>query len=74
MDKYIAIARLAAALVTATAALWGVSIDADALTVGALVALALAAYAWSWWKNNNVTDAAIEAQKVLDHLKAEKRD
>ena len=35
--------------------------------------LAVASLAWSWWKNQNVTEAAQQAQLVLDHLKAEKR-
>ena len=30
----------------------------------------LAVVAWSWWKNQNVTQAAQEAQKYLDELKA----
>lgn len=30
---------------------------------------AIAATAWAWWKNNNVTKAAQEAQGVLDGLK-----
>ncbi len=24
---------------------------------------------WNWWKNNNITDAAIEAQDYLNDLK-----
>ena len=24
---------------------------------------------WAWWKNNNVTEAAIAGQKVIDELK-----
>ena len=29
----------------------------------------LAAVAWSWWKNQNVTEAAQQAQIYLDELK-----
>lgn len=29
-----------------------------------------AAILWAWWKNNNVTEAAQEAQEVLNELKA----
>ena len=29
-----------------------------------------AAVLWAWWKNNNVTEAAQEAQEVLNELKA----
>ena len=61
--------RLACSLVTTGLALYGVSVDADALFVLAMIVVALVAYIWSWWKNNNVTDAATEAQKILEELK-----
>ena len=61
--------RLACSLVTTGLALYGVSVDADALFVLAMIVVALVAYIWSWWKNNNVSTAATEAQKVLDELK-----
>ena len=61
--------RLACSLITTGLALYGVSVDADALFVLAMIVVALVAYIWSWWKNNNVSAAATEAQKVLDELK-----
>lgn len=61
--------RLACSLVTTGLALYGVSVDADSLFVLAMIVVALVAYIWSWWKNNNVSTAATEAQKVLDELK-----
>ena len=61
--------RLACSLVTTGLALYGVSVDADALFVLSMIVVALVAYIWSWWKNNNVSAAATEAQKVLDELK-----
>lgn len=61
--------RLACSLVATGLALYGISVDADALFVLAMIVVALVAYIWSWWKNNNVTSAATEAQKVLDELK-----
>lgn len=61
--------RLACSLVTTGLALYGVSVDADALFVLAMIVVALVAYIWSWWKNNNVSTAATEAQKVLEELK-----
>lgn len=61
--------RLACSLITTGLALYGVSVDADALFVLAMIVVALVAYIWSWWKNNNVSTAATEAQKVLDELK-----
>ena len=68
-QAFMAFLRLACALVAAGLAMLGVAVDADALFVGVMTAVALVAYIWSWWKNNNVTDAATEAQKVLDELK-----
>ena len=61
--------RLACSLITTGLALYGVSVDADSLFVLAMIVVALAAYIWSWWKNNNVSAAATEAQKVLEELK-----
>lgn len=61
--------RLACSLITTGLALYGVSVDADSLFVLAMIVVALVAYIWSWWKNNNVSSAATEAQKVLEELK-----
>ena len=65
----IAFARLACMLVTTGLSLFGVAVDADALFTGAMILLALASYIWAWWKNNNVTTAATEAQEYLDTIK-----
>lgn len=64
-----AFVRLACMLITTGLAMAGITVDADALFVGAMIVLALAAYIWAWWKNNNVSTAATEAQKVLEELK-----
>lgn len=61
--------RLAVMLVTTGLAMFGISIDADSLFTVVMVAVAVVAAIFSWWKNNNVTDAASSAQKVLDELK-----
>lgn len=43
---------------------------ADETITAAVSSLALIATTlWAWWKNNNFTPAAREAQKVLDGLK-----
>ena len=68
-QTFMAFLRLACTLVATGLAMAGVVVDADAIFVGVMVAVALIAYIWSWWKNNNVTSAATEAQKVLDELK-----
>ena len=65
----IAFARLACMLLTTGLSLFGVAVDADALFTGAMILLALASYIWAWWKNNNVTSAATEAQEYLETLK-----
>lgn len=64
-----AFVRLLCMIVTTGLAMFGITVDADALFVGAMIVLALVAYIWAWWKNNNVTTAATEAQKYLDELK-----
>lgn len=63
--------RLLCSVIASGAAMAGFALDADALFTGAALVLAIVTYVWSWWKNNNVTDAATEAQKVLDNLKME---
>lgn len=68
-DTLMAFVRLACMLITTGLAMFGVTVDADALFVGAMIVLALAAYIWAWWKNNNVTEAATKAQEVLSELK-----
>lgn len=64
-----AFVRLACSLIAAGAAMFGFAIDADALFVGAACVVAAVAYVWSWWKNNNVTEAATDAQEILDLIK-----
>ena len=51
------------------AAMFGISLDGDAVqtVVSAVVLLATTVYAI--WKNHNFTTEACEAQKVLDELK-----
>lgn len=67
-----AFVRLLCSLIATGGAMAGFALDADALFTGACLVLALAAYIWSWWKNNNVTEAAKAAQNVLKKLKAKK--
>lgn len=62
--------RLAVMLVAAGFAVFGVTVDADSLFTVVMTVVAVIAAIVSWWKNNNVTEAAISAQKVLDELKS----
>lgn len=68
-ERLVAVARLACQLVATAAAGFGLAVDAESLATVALCALAAVAGLWSWWKNNNVTAAAQDAQKVLDGIK-----
>ena len=61
--------RLAVMLIAAGFAVFGVTVDADSLFTVVMTVVAVIAAIVSWWKNNNVTDAATSAQKVLDELK-----
>lgn len=52
---------------------YGFAIDAEAWINVALSILSAVCIAWTWWKNQNITPEAIQAQAVLDHLKAERK-
>lgn len=71
-DRVIAVVRLLAMLAAAVAGGFGLTVDPDSLLTIAMCLIAGVAGVWSWWKNNNVTQAAQEAQKYLDGLKGEK--
>lgn len=73
-ERIVAIVRLACTLAASMAAGFGYALDADALVCGALTACALATYVWSWWCNNNVTQAAQDAQRYLDEIKAQDKE
>lgn len=49
---------------------YGYAIDAEPLITGALSILSVIMIIYSWWKNQNVTDAAVEGQKVIDSIKS----
>ena len=72
LDKALAIARLTCTVAASIAAGFVIALEADELFVGAACLMALICYIWSWWKNNNITSAAREAQKVLDAIRAGK--
>lgn len=68
-ERIKAVARLAVMLAASVAGGFGLTVDSDALLTVVLCAVALVAGVWSWWKNNNLTDAAQAAQEVLDGIK-----
>ena len=52
---------------------YGFAVDAEAWINVALSIVSAAAIVYAWWKNQNITPEAIQAQAVLDHLKAERK-
>lgn len=70
MNRTKSVVSAVVVIVVYVASLFGVSLDAGLVTTTVSVAAALAALAWGVWKNHNFTDAANQAQKVLDDLKS----
>ena len=68
-SRIVALARLLVMLASLVAGGFGLAIDPDALGTIVACAAALVAGVWSWWKNNNVTRAAQDAQAYLDGVK-----
>ena len=56
------------------AALWGVSIDQGVWVNGLCAIVMLVSSIWAIWKNHNITDEAIEAQRYLDELKRKEKE
>jgi len=70
-QRIVAIARLLVMLASAVAGGFGLALDPDALATIAACGVALASGVWSWWRNNNLTEAAQAAQEVLDGIKGD---
>ena len=68
-ERIMAIIRLVCTLIASVAAGFGLALDADALYTGVACGAAFVCFIWSWWKNANLTDAAIQAQHYLDSIK-----
>ena len=69
-ETWSAFARLIVTLIVSVATVFGWSLDANLilnilLSAGAVILI----IRMLWWKNNNVTEAAQEAQKLLDEIK-----
>lgn len=52
---------------------YGYAVDAEAWVNVALSVLSAVTVAYAWWKNQNVTPEAQQAQLVLNNLKNERR-
>ena len=68
-ESDIAIIRGVVPVVATVFTMFGISADANIMLTAVAGAVALVAFVWSWWKNNNITAAAQEAQTVLNELK-----
>lgn len=64
-----AVVRLAVALAVSLFAMFGVEIDGDGIENAVLAVASALVLMWVWWRNNNVTLAAQEAQTVLDAIR-----
>lgn len=69
-ERIKAIATIVITAAVNIANVYGYAIDAEPLITGALSILSFATILWSWWKNQNVTDAAVEGQKLINSIKS----
>ena len=49
-------------------------IDADALAKAVTAVLAIGTTLVAWWRNNNVTEAAQEGQRLIDEIKQNQKE
>ena len=68
-QRVIAIVRLAAMLICGVLGGFGLTTDPEALSTVLLLVVAAIVAIYSWWKNNNVTKSAQDAQSYLDAIK-----
>lgn len=73
-ERIVAIVRLLVMLVSAVAGGFGLTVDPDALATIVACGVALVSGVYSWWRNNNITVAAQDAQRYLDEIKAPTSD
>ena len=69
IERVKAIATIVVTAIVNIANVLGYAWDADAAVNAVLSVLSAVTIAYSWWKNQNVTFAAQQAQKYLDDLK-----
>ena len=71
MERAKAIVTLVIVCAVNIANVLGYAVDADAWVNVALSILSAASILYTWWKNQNVTEQAAQAQVLLDALKLE---
>lgn len=70
-ESAVAFCRLLATLILGAATTFGWALD-ESLVFNVIVSIgALVMFVYTWWKNNNITEAAQETQKILNALKKE---
>ena len=72
-EKVKAIVTIVVTAAVNVANVCGWALDADAWLNAALSVASVACIIYSWWKNQNVTEAAQQAQLVLNQLKNEQK-
>lgn len=72
-EKAKAIITLAVTAAVNIANVCGYALDAETWVTAALSVASVVCIIYSWWKNQNVTPEAQEAQKVLLELKAQRK-
>lgn len=68
-----AIVTLVVTCLVNIANVYGYAVDAEQWVNVALSILSAICIAWTWWKNQNITEEALAGQHVLDNLKAQRR-
>lgn len=72
-EKVKAIVTLIVTAAVNVANVCGYALDADTWVTAALSVASVVCIIYSWWKNQNITPEAQEAQKVLLELKAQRK-
>lgn len=70
----VALIRLIASLAAGVASTFGWAFDAELWLNILLSFIAVVLFGYSWWKNNNITAAAQEAQIVLNQIKVNEKE
>ena len=73
IERAKAIATIVVTAAVNIANVLGYAMDAEPIVNGVLSVISLIAIVYSWWFNQNVTDAAQQAQLGLNQLKNEKK-
>lgn len=70
----VAFIRLIVALAASVCATFGWVLDIELWANIGISVIAVILFIYSWWKNNNITEAAQAAQDVLNEIKQAQRD